>query len=160
MFVENYRRDNAESLMGSGQTTPIPYPSIHADDWTTWKLFLPVRQEIFNPEQAKSLTEIKQGEAGGRGIPREVILEINKAGNVFPKIEVWRKHRIDKDPIAVGVIGDTRYLIARWGEEKLIPFEKIKKSVRMMYAWKYATHPVSKLLFAGAGLLSWLSLLN
>jgi hypothetical protein len=161
MFVENYRRDNAESLMGSGQTTPIPYPPIQAEDWKAWKLFLPVRQEIFSPEQAKSLTEIKQGEAGGRGIPKEVILEINKAGDVFPKIEVWRKRKIDKDPIAVGVIGDARYLIARWGEEKLIPFEKIKKSIPMMYAWKYVTHPVSKLVFlGGGGFVCWLTLLN
>lgn len=161
MFVENYRRDNAESLMGSGQTNQNSYPLIHADDWKAWKLFLPVRQEIFNPEQAKGLTETKQGETGGRGIPKEVISEINKAGSVFPTIEVWRKQRIDKDPIAVGVIGDSRYLIARWGEDKLIPFDRIKKNVPMMYAWKYATHPVSKLMFvAGAGLISWLSLLN
>ena len=132
---------------------------------TFFPLIVAKALNIFDDEgqdvEAKSLTENKQGENGGRGIPKEAVSEINKAGDVFPKIEVWRKQRIDKDPIAVGVIGDSRYLIARWGEDKLIPFDRIKKNVPMMYAWKYATHPVSKLMFvAGAGLISWLSLLN
>jgi hypothetical protein len=161
MFVENYRKEPAESLMGSGQANPIPYPLIPADDWKAWKLFLPVRQEIFNRQDAKGLTKIKQGEVGGQGIPKRVVAEINKAGDVFPTIEVWRKHKIEKDPIAVGVIGDARYLIARWGEEKLIPFESIKRNVPVMYAWKYITHRITKIVFAaGAGLASWLWLLQ
>lgn len=161
MFVENYRRETVESLMGSGQASPIPYPEISADDWKAWRLFLPVRQEIFNPEDAKCLTKTRQGEVGGQGIPRQVVSEINKAGDLFPTIEVWRKHKIEKDPIAVGIIGDARYLIARWGEEKLIPFETIKKNVPLMYAWKYATHRVTKVSFlAGAGLVAWLWLLH
>ena len=156
MFVENYRQDSAESFMGSGQATPVPYPLITPADWKAWNLFLPVRQEVFNREDAKRLTKTTQGEVGGQGIPNQVIAEINKAADVFPTIEVWRKHRIEKDPIAVGITGDARYLIARWGEEKLIPFENIKMNLPLMYAWKYATHRATKIAYlAGAGLVSW-----
>jgi hypothetical protein len=45
----------------------------------------------------------------------------------FDEIEVWGKREIRKDPIAVGLMGNgDRYLICRWGMDKLIPFEKIK----------------------------------
>jgi hypothetical protein len=38
----------------------------------------------------------------------------------------------------VGVLGDSRYLIARWGMERLIPFGAMKKSRVLALAWKYA----------------------
>jgi len=45
----------------------------------------------------------------------------------FEEIEIWGKREIHKDPIAVGLTGNgERYLICRWGMDKLIPFEKIK----------------------------------
>ena len=61
-------------------------------------------------------------------IPYSVTDEIRKANPYFERIEVWRKHEIEKDPIAVGIAGGQRYMIARWGVDKLIPFETIKKS--------------------------------
>jgi hypothetical protein len=46
----------------------------------------------------------------------------------FEEIEIWRKHQIRKDPIAVGLSENgERYLICRWGMDGLIPFEKIKQ---------------------------------
>jgi hypothetical protein len=45
----------------------------------------------------------------------------------FEEIEVWGKRKIRKDPIAVGITENgERYLIYRWGMDKLIPFERIK----------------------------------
>jgi hypothetical protein len=93
-------------------------------------------------------------------IPYALTGEIHKATEYFDQIEVWRKREINKDPIAVGVIGGDRYLIARWGMEKLIPFERIKKAIPLVLAWKYATSPLGAVtgLF-GAGLLAWSFLL-
>ena len=50
-----------------------------------------------------------------------------RGANYFEEIEVWGKREIRKDPIAVGLTGNgERYLICRWGMDKLIPFERIK----------------------------------
>ena len=45
----------------------------------------------------------------------------------FEEIEVWGRREIRKDPVAVGLTANgERYLICRWGMDKLVPFEKIK----------------------------------
>ena len=40
MFVENYRRENTESIMGGSPSTlnPIPYPKISDEDWRVWSI--------------------------------------------------------------------------------------------------------------------------
>ena len=61
------------------------------------------------------------------GIPPDVCREIVRGAPHFEEIEVWGKREIRKDPIAVGLTGNgERYLICRWGMDKLIPFERIK----------------------------------
>jgi len=56
----------------------------------------------------------------------------------------------------VGLLGPERFLIARWGMEKLVPFEAIKKSMPLVLAWKYATSSQAALLaLAGMCLLAW-----
>jgi hypothetical protein len=58
------------------------------------------------------------------------------------------------------VLGQERFLIARWGMEKLIPFEAIKKSMPLILAWKFATSPMGVLVeLTGLGLLAWNTLL-
>ena len=90
------------------------------------------------------------------GIPTPVATEVQRASRHFDKVEIWRKNQIEKDPIAVGVLGHERYMIARWGMEKLIPFEAIKKSMPLVLAWKYATSPLGIMLeLAGVSLLAW-----
>ena len=82
--------------------------------------------------------------------------EIQRASQHFDTVEVWRKRVVDKDPIAVGLLGEDRYLIARWGMEKLIPFATIKKSMPLILGWKYATHPAGILTgLTGLGFLMW-----
>jgi hypothetical protein len=91
-----------------------------------------------------------------QGIPCAVTEEIKGASQYFDRIEVWRKSEVDKDPIAVGVMGGERYLIARWGMEKLIPFDTIKKRMPLVRGWKYATHPLGIVAgLAGLGYLVW-----
>jgi hypothetical protein len=152
MFVENYRRDNAESIMAGGQARPIPYPRISNEDWRVWVTFLPVRSHNLNkPAAAKFSTT-----ALDDGVPLQVGVEIQKASQHFDKVEIWRKNQVEKDPIAVGVLGQERFLIARWGMEKLIPFEAIKKSMPLILAWKYATSPLGVFVeLAGLSLLAW-----
>lgn len=154
MFVENYRQESGTSIMAGGDTRPLPYPRISDADWRVWKLFLPVRTMNLDQADAKKLGE--RGLNFSYGIPYALTGEIQKATEYFDKIEVWRKHEINKDPIAVGIIGAERYLIARWGMAKLIPFETIKKSAPWMQAWKYATGPAGALTgLLGLGLLAW-----
>ena len=141
MLLENYRRDETDTLMGGSDAFLIPYPIISTEDWKIWAAFLPIRQEEFTGESARNLRVGSTGENSAYGIPRSVVKEINKAGNVFPKIEIWRKKNINKDPIAVGLIGNKRYLIARWGnEDELIPFGTIKRRVSMIKLARVAFH--------------------
>jgi hypothetical protein len=74
---------------------------------------------------------------------------MEKAVRHFDTIEIWRKHEVYKDPIAIGIFEGQRYLIARWGMEKLVPFGVIKKSVALRTLWQYAMGPAG----ATAGLI-------
>jgi hypothetical protein len=57
----------------------------------------------------------------------------------FEEIEVWGKRKIRKDPIAVGLTGNgERYLICRWGMDKLIPFDKIKSRSWLYHIQSFA----------------------
>jgi hypothetical protein len=154
MFVENYRQENAGSIMGGGDAKPIPYPKISGDDWRVWSLFLPFRSMHLDRQAARNMKE--QSLHFSYDIPYALTGEIHKAAEYFDHVEVWRKREVNKDPIAVGVIAGDRYLIARWGMEKLIPFERIKRFIPLVLAWKYATSPLGAVasLF-GAGLLAW-----
>jgi hypothetical protein len=122
MFVENYRLD---TLVGGQAQTGIPYPKISDEDWVKWTAFLPVKAEVICKTELlgrpKALLHI------AFGIPTDVCQEMAQGARHFDEIEVWGKRKISKDPIAVGLTGNgERYLICRWGMDKLIPFEKIK----------------------------------
>jgi len=158
MFVENYRQENVDSLMGGNNASPIPYPKISDEDWRVWNLFLPVRAVNLDRIAASNA---RQGMMLSLyDIPYAVTDEIRKANPYFERIEVWRKHEIEKDPIAVGVIGNERYMIARWGLEKLIPFSQIKRSAPLILAWQVVTSPMAAMsCLAAAGLLAWSILL-
>jgi hypothetical protein len=152
MFVENYRCENSESIMAGGDSAKIPYPKISDEDWQVWSTLLPVRSHNLDRIAAANFSTTSLHE----GIPGQVALEVQRASRHFDKVEVWRKNQIEKDPIAVGVLGRERYLIARWGIEKLLPFEAIKKSMPLILAWKCATSPLGLTVeFAGVVLLAW-----
>ena len=158
MFVENYRSEQVDSFMGGSDATPIPYPNISDEDWRAWKLFLPVRSVNLDRVAASNA---RQGMMLSLyDIPYVVTDEIHKATEYFDKIEVWRKQEINKDPIVVGIAGGRRYLVARWGMEKLIPFDIIKRSVPLILAWQFITSPLTAMAgIAAAGLLTWSYLL-
>jgi len=123
MFVENYRLD---TLIGGQAQAPIPYPKISDDDWQKWKMFLPIKSESFCKKVLLDTTEFFL--LGAYGISPEVCLEMRRAAGHFAEIEIWGKREIYKDPIAVGITAHgSRYLICRWGPDKLIPFERIKR---------------------------------
>jgi hypothetical protein len=156
MFVENYRQENVESIMAGGDARPIPYPKISAEDWRVWNVFLPVRVMDMDRDSVCRESSLHHF----YGIPYALTGEIQKAAEYFDKVEVWRKTEINKDPIAVGVLGGDRYLIARWGMEKLIPFETIKKAMPLILAWKYATSPLGVMAaLGGLSFAAWALLL-
>jgi hypothetical protein len=153
MFIENYRREDAESIMGGSQSRRIPYPKISQDDWRVWSVFLPVRSHKLDRIAALNLSA---SDLLSEAIPARVAGEIRRATEHFDQVEIWRKRQIDKDPIAVGLVGGERYLIARWGMEKLLPFETLKRAMPLVLAWKFATSPLAVFAeFAGLGLLAW-----
>jgi len=122
MFVENYRLD---AMIGGHGKTVIPYPKISAVDWLKWKAFLPVKSELIC--KTELLSKPKAFLHTVYGIPTVVCQEMTQGARYFDEIEVWGKRQIRQDPIAVGLTGDgERYLICRWGMDKLIPFDTIK----------------------------------
>jgi hypothetical protein len=122
MFVENYRLD---TMIGGQAQTAIPYPKISDDDWQRWKAFLPVKSAPFCKKVL--LHREKTFLHNAYDIPPEICRKMLQGASYFEEIEIWRKRQIRKDPIAVGITGNgERYLICRWGMDKLIPFEKIK----------------------------------
>jgi hypothetical protein len=130
MFVENYRLD---TMIGGQAQTVIPYPKISPQDWQHWKAFLPVKSVLFCKKELFHKTKIFLENA--YGIPRDVCDEMVRGAVHFEEIEIWGKREIRKDPIAVGLTGNgERYLICRWGMDRLISFEKIKSR-----SWLYHT---------------------
>ena len=122
MFVENYRLD---TMIGGQAQSMIPYPKISDEDWQKWKGFLPVKSALLYKKVL--LHKSKNFLHTAYGIPPDVCHEIVRGVPYFEEIEVWGKREIRKDPIAVGLTGNgERYLICRWGIDKLIPFERIK----------------------------------
>jgi hypothetical protein len=122
MFVENYRLD---TMIGGQAHSVIPYPKISDEDWEKWKAFLPVKSALLYKKVL--LHNSKNFLHTAYGIPPDVCNEIVRGAGNFEEIEVWGKREIRKDPIAVGITGNgERYLICRWGMDKLIPFERIK----------------------------------
>ena len=122
MFVENYRLD---TMIGGQAQSVIPYPKISDEDWQKWKAFLPVKSVLLYKKVL--LHNSKNLLYTAYGIPPDSCHEIVRGAGHFEEIEVWGKREIRKDPIAVGLTGNgERYLICRWGMDKLIPFERIK----------------------------------
>src|SRR5918994_4658594 len=134
MFVENYRLEGPPLGGGTARTNEtIPYPRISDEDWKVWTTFLPVRTEI-----SEDFLTGQNSLQYTHTLPPKVRHELRSANRFFDRVEVWGKRRIEKDPIAVGYQGNDRYLITRWGMEKLVPFEAIKKTMPVMLAWKYS----------------------
>ena len=152
MFIENYRLEEPPLGGGTGHTNEaIPYPTISDEDWKVWTAFLPVRTEI-DENFLTGASPLLYAQT----LPPKVRDELKRANRFFDRVEVWGKREIEKDPIAVGYRGNDRYLIARWGMEKLIPFEAIKKSMPLMVAYRYAISGLALLAgLAGINILVW-----
>jgi len=152
MFVENYRLEDPPLGGGTGHTNEaIPYPAISDEEWKVWTAFLPVRTEI-DEEFLSGASPLMYAQT----LPPKVREELKRANRFFDRVEIWGKREIEKDPIAVGYQGNDRYLIARWGMEKLIPFEAIKKSMPLMLAYRYAIAGLALLAgLAGINFLVW-----
>ena len=154
MFVETYRQENGGSIMAGGDATRIPYPKISQEDWRAWTLFLPVRLASIDRVHAIDARDASLHVT--YGIPYTLTEEVRKAAQLFDKIEVWRKHDVNKDPIVVGVLDGERYLIARWGMEKLLPFDTMKNSVPLILTWNYVTGPAGAIAgLLTIGVLTW-----
>lgn len=156
MFVANYRLDNDSTIMAGGDAVPCPYPKLSAEDWRVWQYFLPVRALVLDRREAENLPD----RYFLHDIPEDVASEIKRAAPLFDTVEVWRKHEVSKDPIAVGVLREERYLIARWGREKLIPFERVKQSMALARVWKYGVGPVGGALAFSLAMGGWIWLVS
>src|SRR5262245_13451370 len=151
MFIETYEfRTPTVGGKMSHTGEAIPYPVISDDDWKVWTAFLPVRTEI-----AQEFLTGEDLQLYVQTLPFKVHNELHRANRYFDKVEVWGKHEIEKDPIAVGYRGNTRYLIARWGMEKLIPFAAMKKYMPVVKAYKHAMRALPLVGGLGVFILLW-----
>ncbi|TMA78359.1 MAG: hypothetical protein E6J74_41875 [Deltaproteobacteria bacterium] len=146
MFVETYRLEAPPVGGGTSRTTEaIPYPTISDDDWKVWTAFLPVRTEIDEKFLRGASPRLY-----AQTLPPKVRDELQRANRFFDRVEVWGKREIEKDPIAVGYQGNDRYLIARWGMEKLV------QSLPLILAYKYGIYSLRLLAgLAGLSFLVW-----
>src|SRR5437867_10550437 len=120
-------------------------------DWKVWPALLPVRKQI-DENFLSGANPLLYAQT----LPLKVRDELKRANRFFDRVEVWGKREIEKDPIAVGYQGKNRYLIARWGMEKLMSFEDIKKSMPLMLAYRYAMSGLALLAgLAGFNILVW-----
>src|SRR3954471_23117419 len=148
MYVESYSFAAGELAAAAEEAAAERYPEISAADWEVWKYFLPVRSHALDrPGVLKLMRTFSPATSGG--IPYAIAREMVEATDRFDKIEVWRAHDVEKDPIAVGIESGKCYLIARWGMAKLIPFETLKSRRRLAILWK---NGVSWGALAGTGL--------
>jgi len=151
MFIENYRLEN---MVGGQALTPVPYPEISAEDWKAWQAFLPVRTKY----KVNDLS--KEGLVINLGIPTGAAQQIVETRQHFQEIEIWGKRNLYKDPIAVGLLDERRYLICRWGMDSLVPFETIKRRSGMYRAWNMLVSAANNEVFrATSGMLTfWASI--
>jgi hypothetical protein len=150
MFVESYRLEEPPLGGGTGPER-IPYPTIPDEDWKVWIAFLPVRTELDNQFVRGTSPRLYT-----QTLPPKVHHELRRANRFFDRVEIWGKREIEKDPIAVGYQGNNRYLIARWGMEKLLPFETIKRHMPLILAWKYGLDALGVLAgLTGLSILMW-----
>ena len=96
MFVETYRQENGGSIMAGGDARRIPYPKISQEDWRAWTLFLPVRSASIDRVHAIDAKDASLHVT--YGIPYTLTEEVRKAAQLFDNVEVWRKHKVNKDP--------------------------------------------------------------
>ena len=59
---------------------------------------------------------------------RSLIITLRK-NKVFEELEIWTPEK-HTDPALIGIINNKAYLLARWGEEKLLTFDQIKRGLR------------------------------
>ncbi|HEY1267373.1 MAG TPA: hypothetical protein VGH16_08965 [Candidatus Binatia bacterium] len=137
MYSESYVLRKGAFPAEAGEATAELYPKISAEEWEVWKYFLPVRSHALDRSAVHNLVHMFSPATSG-GIPYTIAREIYRASERFDKIEVWRAHDVEKDPIAVGIDSGERYMIARWGMAKLIPFEALKHRRHMAILWKNA----------------------
>jgi hypothetical protein len=144
MFIENYRLEN---MVGGQALWVVPYPEISAEDWKAWQAFLPVRTDYKLGDASKPRLIRRLGMLG---VPTEAAQQIVEARRHFQEIEIWGKRNLYKDPIAVGLLDERRYLICRWGMDRLVPFETIKRRSGMYHAWNLLVSAVNNEVFVGA----------
>jgi hypothetical protein len=153
MYAETYELRAGALPVESDEAAAERYPKISAEDWEVWQYFLPVRSHALDRPGVVKLVRMFSPATSG-GIPYAIAREMQRASERFDKIEVWRAHDVEKDPIAVGIDAGKRYLIARWGMAKLIPFETLKHNRKLAIIWKNA---VSWGALAGTGvaIIAW-----
>src|ERR1043166_1247884 len=101
MYSESYALRSGALLGEAEQTSAELYPKISTEDWEVWKYFLPVRSHALDRSAVHNLVHMFSPATSG-GIPYTIAREIYRASERFDKIEVWRAHDVEKDPIAVG----------------------------------------------------------
>src|SRR4051812_40957083 len=102
MYAESYALRSSALRAEADEAAVEDYPKIAAEDWEVWTYFLPVRSHALDRAGVHNLVHMFSPATSG-GIPYAIAREMQRASERFDKIEVWRAHDVEKDPIAVGI---------------------------------------------------------
>lgn len=94
-------------------------------------------------------------------VPFEVrsLIHTLRQNKVFEVLEIWTPEKVAADPALFGWIGDRCYLIARWGKEKLLTIDQLRKGLEARE--KVERRNIgSGVLSIILGLISWIGTAN
>lgn len=111
----------------------IMTPPMTDSELTIWRAWLPTAYTDIDDDKRHQLANYHFDR-----IPQPVlkVWEKHKQSGVFERFEIWTPENHQPDPILVGVNGNARHLLARWGESdaNLVSFDDIKRElVRRWY---------------------------
>lgn len=97
------------------------------DEITIWQAWLPMRYTTL-PNEGRRLAEYRYDRIPG---PVLKMWDACHTAGIFERYEIWTPER-DPDPVLIGVHGNDRHFLARWGESdaNLVSFDDIKRELR------------------------------
>ncbi len=112
----------------------IATPPMTDSELAIWRAWLPTAYTDLPDEEDHKLADYNFDR-----IPSPVLKmwQGHKKSGLFERFEIWTPENPRPDPILVGVNGNSRHLLARWGESdaNLVSFNDIKRElVRRWYA--------------------------
>lgn len=109
-IIEELKLEGQKTLLGSDDTSPIPFMYLKTQSKIILETLCPIKREVVKYSKSP--------------IPLEILglIKLSEKESYFEKIEIWYDDT-QPDPVCIGQRKDDNeerfYLIGRWGAEKL-----------------------------------------